>query len=129
MLVDGTLAMTIHVEPAHAVDAFRLFGSPGTAMALAALTSTPFPPIEEQPEKPKGGPLARLAGQWCAHRGFRQWLSLWGKDIATEAEAVAMVRKVCGVGSRAELDTNKGAAAIFEEKFRRPYMQWLESAS
>lgn len=36
-LVDGTLRLVVEIEPAKAVDAFRLFREPGTPMALAAL--------------------------------------------------------------------------------------------
>ncbi len=36
-LVDGTLRVTIDIEPRDAQAAFRLFGTPGTAVALAAL--------------------------------------------------------------------------------------------
>jgi len=36
-LVDGTLRITVEVEPSHALAAFELFRSPGTPMALAAL--------------------------------------------------------------------------------------------
>lgn len=34
---DGTLRILIDIEPRDAQTAFRLFGSPGTAVALAAL--------------------------------------------------------------------------------------------
>lgn len=36
-LADGTLRMTVEIEPRLALAAFILFRSPGTAMALAAL--------------------------------------------------------------------------------------------
>ena len=36
-LVDGTLRLTVDIEPHAAQAAFRLFGSPGTAVAIAAL--------------------------------------------------------------------------------------------
>lgn len=37
-LADGTLRLIVDIEPRDAQAAFRLFGSPGTAVALAALT-------------------------------------------------------------------------------------------
>lgn len=36
--VDGSLSITIEIEPAHAQAAFALFGAPGTPVALARLT-------------------------------------------------------------------------------------------
>ena len=38
-LADGTLRVTVDIEPRDAQAAFRLFGTPGTAVALAALNS------------------------------------------------------------------------------------------
>lgn len=37
VLVDGTLAMVIHIDPAQRDAAMRMFGAPGTAMGIAAL--------------------------------------------------------------------------------------------
>jgi hypothetical protein len=36
-LADGTLRLIVDIEPRDAQAAFRLFGSPGTAVAIAAL--------------------------------------------------------------------------------------------
>lgn len=36
-LVDGTLRITVEVEPLNALAAFTMFRQPGTVMALAAL--------------------------------------------------------------------------------------------
>lgn len=36
-LVDGTLRVTVDVEPVHAASAFLLLGSPGTPVGIAAL--------------------------------------------------------------------------------------------
>jgi hypothetical protein len=36
-LADGTLRITVEVEPYNALDAFTLFRQPGTVMALAAI--------------------------------------------------------------------------------------------
>lgn len=36
-MADGTLQITVAVDPRHATDAFKLLGMPGTPVALAAL--------------------------------------------------------------------------------------------
>lgn len=36
-LVDGTLRLTVEIEPNNALSAFALFRAPGTVMALAAI--------------------------------------------------------------------------------------------
>jgi len=40
-LVDGTLRITVEIEPMHALAAFTLFRQPGTVMALAAINPEP----------------------------------------------------------------------------------------
>lgn len=80
-----------------------------------------------------GGPLARLAGLWCGDMRFQQWLStaFVGKNVSfdhapTNTEiAAAMVREVCGVASRVELDHNPKAAEAFHSLIRMPYSNFL----
>lgn len=89
--------------------------------------------VAPQPEKPKGGPLAKLAGVWCREPAF--WVFLndhvmqgYGqefKKVSDEAGAIEAVHYVCIVKSRAELDHNKQAAARFNEYIREPYMEYL----
>jgi hypothetical protein len=70
--------------------------------------------------KPKGGDLARLAGIWCNDAAFHAWLGV--------ADAEAARQKVCflcGIESRAELDHNPTAAAIFHQAIRQPYRDHL----
>lgn len=119
-MADGSLQVTINVEPYHAQTAFLLFGMPGTPMALAALkvgtqvdqTPEPDPP----PEPAKGGPLARWAALRCQDDRFRSWL-----DVSSEATARAAILMRCGIHSRAELDSNTEAAGLFARHFRRPW--------
>lgn len=91
-------------------------------------------PEPEKPAAPKGGPLARLAGQWCNDEAFRVWLSksaalpwsaAWDDypEAAPAQIAALVVRQICGVKSRAELDSNDAAAMRFQELIRLPYMQ------
>ena len=127
-MADGTLRITADIEPRHAQAAFALFGAPGTPLALAALKPASSEPQKE--EKPKGGELARLAGMWCndpafhrwAQDGFpTQWESAAGATPATWAASV--IRAVCAIESRAELDNDDAAAKRFDLLIRRPYMK------
>jgi len=75
-------------------------------------------------EKPKGGPLAKLAGIWCGNPAFWQWCG------ASDAnEAAAFVKNTCQVSSRAELDHDPAAAALFLERIRKPFMQYQSDGS
>ena len=137
-MADGTLRLTLDIEPRFAKAAFGLFGAPGTPCAIAALRiGTPAP---AEPEKPKGGPLARLAGQWCNDPKFQAWIEgqyntwLGGIGPETEFEATPDCAKwclcsICEITSRAELDHNQLAASAFEVRIRKPYMAHLEACT
>lgn len=131
-MADGTLRISFDFEPMHAQDAFRLFAAPGTPAAIAALqvgyaqADAPKPESPPQPEKPKGGPLAKLAGMWAADPEFWAWLGTvhtsnhWDGDTAAE-----YIRGVCGVESRAELDHDEDAATFFHTHVRGPFSKYL----
>ncbi|TAL89264.1 MAG: hypothetical protein EPN62_08675 [Candidimonas sp.] len=69
-------------------------------------------------QKPKGGALARLAGQLCQQSAFQRFA-----DVTSAEEAADWIRHVCGVESRAELDHNAAAAKRFHDEIRRPYLR------
>lgn len=95
-------------------------------------------------EKPKGGPLARLAGQWCGMQMFQGWIErafpyLFAEALlrvpghiapgaAREYIAGEVIRRHCGISSRRELDHDKRAADRFDAEIRRPFMQELQRA-
>jgi hypothetical protein len=126
---DGTLRIVCDVEPRHAQSAFKLFGAPGTPMALAGLKSAKADP---EPERPKGGALSQWAAMRCQDEAFLQWLSrarpaewLAGTrkhGSRTDAAAHA-IRQVCEVESRAELDHDAGAATRFHELIMGPWQK------
>lgn len=121
-MADGTLRLIVDIEPRDAVAAFGLFGQPGTALALAAIKPGAQP--EPEPEKPKGGHLAVLAGRWCASPFFWKFLDGNGWPTSNASDAANHVRNYCGVDSRAELDHNAKAASVFHADIRLPYMKW-----
>lgn len=130
--VDGSLVIQVEVDPRHAQTAFALFGAPGTSVAVAKLdpaaaTAADQRQAETPSEKPKGGPLAKLAGQWCGDPIFWEWLEeTVGEKVASADDAAILVRHVCDVASRAELDNDAAAADRFHRLVRRPYADWLE---
>ena len=132
-MADGTLRLSVDIEPRHAQAAFKLFGAPGTPVALAALKTK-----AQQEDKPKGGALSQWVAMRCAEGDFRLWLSEtyateW-RDTPTHAgplsgrwpnsaeHAANVVRKLCGVTSRAEIDNDAEARERFERVIRAPWM-------
>lgn len=127
ILVDGTLAMTIHIDPPFRDAAIALFGAPGSSMALAALQCATSEPA------PKGGERAKWCGIRCQEAAFQRWiqeryLKEWeaapGATPATWAASV--IRAVCSVESRAELDNDATAAERFDRLIRRPYFEQVK---
>ena len=68
--------------------------------------------------KAKGEKLARLAGMLCQQPVFIQFFGCDSPD-----DAAAFIRSTCGVQSRAELDHNPKAAALFHERVRKPFVE------
>lgn len=152
-LADGTLRLTVEIEPRHALNACRMFLTPGVPVAVARLDATaaltadrvqpapppaPTPP-SDPPDDRKGGALAQLAGRWCADREFQNWLFVRHRNVAeaaavrcnhepSDAELAAMVvRELCGVASRADLDFLDSARRRFDELVRHPYMAHMKA--
>jgi hypothetical protein len=83
---------------------------------------------EPAPEPLKGGPLAQLAGRWTNDPQFCRFLSLEYPQHGiphSSADAANIVRILCEVDSRVELDHDPEAAKRFQTLIRIPYMQWL----
>ena len=133
-MADGTLRLSIDIEPANAQDAFRLFAAPGTPAAIAALqvgyAAAGEPSVKESltPETPKGGALAKLAGMWCADKTFQAWLETDPDNAApNESGATLCLYELCDIRSRRELDHDPAAAERFNRLIRGPYMKWRAS--
>lgn len=118
-MADGTLRITFDVEPTSAQEAFALFGSPGTPAALAAL-KVGYAAVTNEPkeERPKGGTLAKLAGQLCNNPEFIAFV-----NVSTPEEAAESIRIHCNIDSRSQLDHDEKAAKTFHEIFRIPFAE------
>ena len=62
------------------------------------------------------GPVCLLAVQLCKNPDFLAFCSARSAD-----EAADYIRRVCHVGSRAELDHDQQAANLFHELVRKPF--------
>lgn len=146
---DGTLRLTVDIDPRFANDAFQLFGAPDVPMALARITQVAAQQQAQaetiaKEETLKGGQLARLAGMWCNDQEFYQWIRPVydrmlggngnrhgdlniGTDVADWKDFCRHAILVfCDINSRSELDNNEDAAEKFHRLIRIPYSQWLK---
>lgn len=122
--VDGTIVLSVEIEPRYRAEALALFGMPGTPMALAALKSQ-----SSKPERKEVGELCRWAAIRCGEPEFQRWMAEvhhWKGIPVTEEHCADAIRNECGIQSRAELDTNPAAAGALHEKIRKPYAAWLK---
>jgi hypothetical protein len=129
-MADGTLRAELDFEPRFAADAFRLLGQPGQPVAVAALkTAAQHKPASD---KPKGGPLSQWLAMRCDEAEFRLWLATaYREDCMAVAldmpdkgpgwQAAEVVRRVCEVESRADIDNHAAAAQRFQERIRGPW--------
>ena len=76
-----------------------------------------------KPEKPKGGKLAQRAGIVCEEGAFITFLSE-KYPLRLGIGIVPLVREICGVESRVELDHDELAALKFNELLSQ-YKAWL----
>lgn len=129
-MADGSLDLTVRIEPKDMIAAVALFGAPGIAIVLGRLLANHEKETDdeekEEAEKPKGGPLSKLAGQWCNDEVFWKFLrQRYGEDCTSSLMAANVLRTLCDVDSRARIDHDDNAKAEFH-KIRQGFMNWRD---
>lgn len=119
-MADGTIRVQVDIDPACRAQFLQLFPNIDMPVALAPLRAD-FERQQQGAGKPKGGELARLAGQLCQNPEFLEY-----GNYESPEEAAADIRFACQIESRAELDHNPEAAEIFHESYRKPFIAWKE---
>lgn len=133
-LADGTVRVQVDIDPRFRKAFFELFPDIDSPVALAPLVESfeqaapkTEPDSEPNPEKLKGGELAKLAGRLCNDPAFQQWVFAQScgpvSGMSPEDSVAKIIRRECGIASRSELDHNKQAATIFHERFRKPWQE------
>ena len=133
---DGTLRISFDVEPSQAQDAFKLFAAPGTQVAIAALKdgsflAQPATNPETYPDLPQ--PRVQLGDAcystvlWCNEASFWDFLNskyvFYGRSAT---EAGDLVKLICNVISRKDLDTDPEANKTWNREIRQPYADYLK---
>ena len=124
---DGTLQLTINIEPVDAIRAFTLFGAPGTPVALAAL-KVGHALKSDQPVEPKGGPLSQWLAQRCNEVAFRDWAGhvITGFAHQPPEHISAAICAAVGVNRKREIDGDKFAPTRLKTLVMQPYAEWLK---
>ena len=98
-MADGSLQITMNVEPRHASAAFALFGMPGTPAALAALKvgtelpaeDSPEPTVETVKDAPRPPSAEEMRAEHLANSDKNRKL----QDLLEQQRATAL--SVCGL--------------------------------
>jgi hypothetical protein len=133
-LADGTLAVTLHIEPQDVAAYLELCRMPGTPLALARLVQE----HEKRPEVPretgKTQKASVIAFELCKNREFWGWINKYydggnelGFAVATELAAANFIKEYLQIVSRKDLDTHQGHAALFLEQIVKPYNEWKKA--
>jgi len=79
-------------------------------------------------QRPKGGPLAKLAGLWANEPEFLNWMHAIGQPANTPDDAAEFIRARCGIESRAFLDHDPRAKRQFHRYILGPYSKHRAAA-
>lgn len=131
------VAISIEIPVEHYAQAVALLDEKDVLVTLSDL-KMPYGVVEgrsepeEEPEPPrqKGGPLSKLAAMMCQSSACRMWMAgEFAYHALDESEARDLMCSICNVESRAQLDHDESAKAIFNEKFRHPWQNYNERLS
>lgn len=132
-LVDGTIRVSLDIDPQYRDEFLANFSRIDMPVAIAPLVSDferagdPENGLPEASKEPAYTGLTKLAIEWCKDEQFWEWLNLDPENAAfSERGAAACVKGLCCIESRKELNTDPHAAASFNQHIRAPYMQWLK---
>lgn len=132
VLTDGTVRLTIDLEPKDRVAAMTLFGAPGQSIALAALkdghaAKSPAPTTTFRDL----GPMCREAIDLCKNPQFHHYVARVlrpGKNVGDPGEegCKQFILTHCNVTSRKDLDADVDTRNLFISHIRKPFHQWLD---
>lgn len=113
-------------------DVVGLLGAPvpGETVWVAVARLKAQPQIEgtaddigDEPQRQR--PLSQVAAILCTIATFRRFLSeRFNRTVAGDEEAADLVREICRIKSRRELDTDDHAASAFRG-MRADYRNWM----
>jgi hypothetical protein len=138
-MADGTPRITFDLDCTLA-EAAALNWMPGTPAGIARITgeSSVEPaldtPVEQSVDtpKPKGGDLARMAGVFCNDPVFWEFLNsdehfASADKVNNSTEAADLIRYMCNVDSRSEIDHDMYSSSQFHYFFRIPFLAFKEA--
>jgi hypothetical protein len=121
---DGTLRVTVDIDPAFRSLFFEEFKTVGEPVAMVAIAQEAANPVTR-----KGGRLTRLAGEMCRNYAFRLFVGFQHSEQfnpVDEDAAAVWLRHACEIDSRRDLDYLPEAAKRFQV-IQSQFVQWAET--
>ena len=135
-MADGTLRLSVDIEPNNANEAFQLFGSPHVPVAIARLNQEAFIQHAQElaienniVEKVQITGLTLLSVTWCKDPDFWSFMNTEfqpEEKIENEQSCADYIKVICNIESRRDLMSNHEAQQIFHDEIRNPYRLWLQ---
>lgn len=126
MLVDGTIAVTLHFEPKDRTAAMQMLGEPGAMVGVVRLKDGTD--AKAGPKTDPRGPLCMDAIGRCNNPEFQAFCARHGSQYKGGSDgAKRYLLDACVIDSRKQLDTDPAAKERFAEVLRR-YREWLIGA-
>lgn len=76
----------------------------------------------------RGAALSRAAAMMCNGAKFQRWvvsrIGAAPDGVSASQHAAQYVRDICEITTRAQLDHDAKAAALFHEAVRKPFVKW-----
>jgi hypothetical protein len=128
-MADGTLRLSVDINPTEANKAFGLFGMPGAPLVLARL-NTKAGIVQAQNETIiKGGFMSNWLAMRCKESDFHSFLDYKYYDnsgmVHNQEVAEETVKSLLGIESKKEVDNNIEAEEKFHRLIRLPYSEYL----
>lgn len=136
-MADGSLRVTVEIQPQDAKNAFDMLGSPDTPIAIARLTqeASKQQAQDETIEKAKGGFLSQWLAMRCNEPEFWAFMEArifteCGMPVYVEslAQCDDEIKSFLEIKSKTEIDNNPKVEKRFHELIRIPYSKWLAGA-
>ncbi len=88
-------------------------------------------PVEPEPKAPRAqmGDACYWTVMRCQESQFWDFLTdrFEGATVRSSVEAAEVVKHVCSVNSRKDLDTNQAALMLWNNEIRKPYSEYLKN--
>jgi hypothetical protein len=136
-MADLSPRLTLDGSPSDLTAVSQIVGMRGVSIAVMAYKEGADTPVAPEPEPAKGGLCAKWLGMRCGDANFQVWLFETHGDlmmmlpdgIDSKEGVEVMVRFLCCVQSRAEIDNSDRAQQLFQSRIRGPWAKHTGAAT